>query len=184
MVVSLLHQTARERIEAEGFSLKSSPGSGRCWVRHCRNTHAGDKKKVGEVRFCHRCWQKRWRLRDYKQAAYRTLRDHAVARGIGFSLTFARFQQITDAADYWDHDPATDADRLTVDRKDMAGDYSDDNVRIIRKGLNSALANKERWLPENVRAILARKRAQQEAPAWVMKGVREDGWLGEVEEPF
>lgn len=186
MVVSLLNPlTPRERIEAEGiFSLKRNPGSGLCHVAGCRERHAGPKKSVGGVMFCHRHHQRRWRTQNPKQAAFAVLRMHAKKRRIEFSLTFARFVQITDAAGYWDQNPETDADRLTVDRRDMAGPYSDDNVRIIRKGLNSALANKERWLPANVQAILARKRAQQEASAWVVKGAREDGWLGEVEEPF
>lgn len=178
MVVSLITPlTARERIESEGFSLKGSPGVGLCWIKGCRNRHAGPKKKLGEVMFCHRHWQQRWRKRDYKEASWATLRDHAKARGIGFTLSFEKFVQITDECGYWDQQPETDADRLTVDRILMSGAYSDDNVRVIPKGLNSGLSNRERWLPENVKAILARKRADAQAAAWTMSGPREDSWL-------
>ncbi len=182
MVISLLQQSAREKILSEGFDLKGNPGAGLCHIKHCRNKHAGPKKKLGEVRFCHRCWQKRWRRRDYKQAAYSTLRDHAIARKIGFTLSFKKFVEITDAAGYWDQDPECEGDRLTVDRREMSGSYSDDNVRVITKSLNSQLGAREKWLPENVKAILARKRGGE---AFAMTGAREDSWLGEVEpDPF
>lgn len=178
MVVSLLTPlTARDRVESEGFVLKGRPGVGLCWVQHCRNRHACPKKKLGEVRFCHRCWQKRWRKRDRKKAAFATLRDHARGRGIEFTLSFERFVEITDEAGYWDQQPETEAERLTVDRILMAGGYTDTNVRVIPKGDNSAAGNRERWLPENVRAILARKRELQQAAVWAMTGVREDSWL-------
>lgn len=183
MVISLL-QTHRQRVEAEGlFTLKLNPGAGLCWVSGCRKKHADERKKVGDVRFCHRHWQARWRARDFKMAAYRNLKDHAKARKIGFTLTFAKFVSITDAADFWDHQPETDADRLTVDRQDITGPYSDDNVRIIAKGLNSSLGNRERFLSPVVQAILARRRGEP-AASWQMTGVREDAWLDDGGDPF
>lgn len=178
MVVSLLTPlTARDRIESEGFVLKRAPGAGLCWIQHCRNRHAGPKKKLGEVRFCHRCWQKRWRKRDFKRAAFANLRDHAKGRGIEFTLSFERFVQITDESGYWDQDAESHGDRLSVDRIDITGPYADSNVRIITVSENVAAGNRERWLPENVRAILARKREMQQAATWAMTGVREDSWL-------
>lgn len=183
MVVSLLQQTARERIENEGFVLKASPGAGLCHIKGCRNKHAGPKKKLGDVRFCHRCWQRRWRKRDFKEAAFRLLKDHAVARRIPFTLSFARFKEITDEAGYWDQQPETDADRLSVDRIRITEGYADNNVRIITKGANSAAGNRERWLPDTVKAILARKRGEQPREAWHVSGSREDSWL-ESETPF
>ena len=182
MVVSLINPlTARERVERDGFSLKQNPGPGLCHVRGCRSRHADDRKKVGEVRFCHACWQERWRRMNPKEAAYATLRAHALKRRIGFTLTFARFVEVTDVEGFWYYDAATHGDRLSIDRIRAWEGYANDNVQVLTVSENTVKGNKERWLPEHVRAVLARKRQTE---AWAMSGPAEDGWLEDDRDPF
>jgi len=175
--------TGRDKLVAESmFILKKTAGPGLCLVAGCKKKHV-DRKRCGGILLCARHYQQRWRAQNPKIAAFRALKDHARSRRIPFTLTFARFKEITDESGYWDQQPETDADRLSVDRIDIAGPYSDDNVRIITKGANSAAGNRERWLPDTVKAILARRRGEQPKEAWHMRGAREDSWL-ESETPF
>lgn len=169
MILSLLPLRGRTKLEVEGmFRLKNEAGPGMCLVAGCKKRHK-DPRKVGTLLLCSRHWQARWRAKNPKQAAWRALKDHSRARGIPFTLTFACFERITEAAGYWTQDPATHGDRLSVDRIDIDGPYSDDNVRIITVSENVAAGNRDRtrFLSPEVQAILARRRGVP-AEAWQM----------------
>lgn len=173
--------TGRMKLQLEGlFRLKERPGPGMCCVWGCREKHAPERKG-GKLYLCGGHLQQRWRQQSPKQAAFDTLRTHARQRRIAFTLTFARFTEITDAADYWQQNASTHGDKLSVDRIDMAAGYSDDNVRIITVSENVRLGNVHRHLSPVVQAILARRDA---APKWQMSGAQEGEEFGLGEEPF
>ncbi len=183
-MVNFTRLTGRDKLLAEGvISLKRNPGTGLCCATGCRNKATNPKKKVGDCWMCSRHWQMRWRKLNPKQASYRLLKDHAVARGIPFTLTLQTFLRITEAAGYWTQDPATHGDRLSVDRIDIDGPYSDDNVRIITISENVAAGNRDRtrFLSPEVQAILARRRGVPQE-AWQMdEGTH---WLDDDGDPF
>ena len=46
---------------------------------------------------------------------------------------------------------------LSLDREDACGGYTSDNIRVIPIEENVAKGNRERHLPEHVRAVMARR---------------------------
>ena len=181
MIQSLLPLRGRTKLEVEGmFRLKDNPGPGLCTVFGCRKKHVPEKWG-GKLHLCPRHRQERWRRRNPRQAAFATLRDHARGRRIPFTLTFAHFLAITEAAGFWDKDPASHGDRLSVDRIDPSLGYSNDNVQVLTVSENVIKGNRERFLPENVQAILARRRGET-AGAWQMDEGKH--WLDDAGDPF
>ena len=163
MIQPLLPLRGRVKLEVEGlFALKNEPGPGMCIVAGCRHPFRATHPSL---RLCHRHYQQRWRSKNPKQAAWRALKDHAKERRIPFTLSLARFIEVTDAAGFWTQDPAGHGDRLSIDRDDASLGYTDSNVQVLTVSENVAKGNKERFLPENVRAILARRRGIP-ATAW------------------
>ena len=162
----------RERHETEGlFTLKITPGAGLCMVRGCRKTHA-----PGRVGLCHAHYQFRWRSRNRKQSAYATLRDHAIARGLAFTVSYDYFLGMLDCIGFWDHEAETRGEWLTLDRVDATLGYEPGNLRVISSPQNTVKSNRERHLPEHVQSVLARKRATaKEHPALSEeRGVEDD----------
>lgn len=183
MIVSLLPLRGRAKLEVEGlFRLKNEPGPGMCVVTGCRKKHVPEKHG-GKLHLCPKHRQERWRRLNPKQAAFATLRDHARGRKIPFTLTLQTFLRVTEAAGYWDQSPECHGDRLSVDRIDIDGPYSDDNVRIITVSENVAAGNRDRtrFLSPEVREILARRRGVPET-AWQMAEGKH--WLDDESEPF
>lgn len=158
--------TARWRsrhIEEGIFELKQRPGEGLCMVKSCRKD--GHRSKMG---LCHCHWQHRWRMRDRKRSAYSTLRDHAKARGLEFSISFDYFTGLCDAHRYFESDAKTKGEVLTIDRINITQGYRVGNLTIVSHSENVIRGNRDRFLPEYVQAILARKRAKaQETPGFV-----------------
>ena len=158
--------THRERHESEGlFTLKAKPGPGFCLVKGCRKS--SDPKKVG---LCHCHHQYRWRMKSPKRSAFSTLRDHAKGRGIAFTISYDYFLGLTDALAWWDHAAESRGEALSIDRIDITKGYVFGNIRVLTVSENAAAGNRERFLPETVRAILARKRER----AMGFKGRSED----------
>lgn len=158
----------RTRHETEGlFVLKAKPGEGFCMVRGCRKE--GHSHKFG---LCHGHYQYRWRMLNKKQSAYATLRDHAKQRGIKFTISYDYFLGLTDCAAFWQPSPENFADHVSIDRVDASRGYEPGNLRVISVSENSFKANRERYLPSHVQAILDRKRA------------RVDAWTEESNCPF
>ncbi len=178
-MVNFTRLTGRDKLLAEGmFDLKASPGPGLCIVAGCRHRF---KKCHPGLRLCSRHYQERWRRKNPKQACYRALKDHAVARRIPFTLTLDFFIRITTAAGYWEQDAASHGDRLSVDRIDPTLGYSDSNVQVLTVSENAVKGNRERFLPEHVQAILARRRGVPQE-AWQMdEGTH---WLDDDGDPF
>lgn len=135
------------------FTFKKNPGPGLCPVRGCRRGIG--KKKT----FCDAHHQYRWRVKSPKKSAYATLRDHAVGRGIVFTISAEYFAGLTDAHRFWDHEAVSHGDVLTIDRIDATKGYEPGNLTVLTMSLNVIKGNKERWLPEHIQHILDRKRA-------------------------
>jgi hypothetical protein len=181
MIQSLLPLRGRVKLEVEGmFRLKNEAGPGLCLVFGCRKKHVSEKHG-GKLHLCPRHRQERWRKLNPKQAAFATLRDHARGRKIPFTLTLERFIQITDAAGFWDQDPASHGDRLSIDREIASLGYTDSNVQVLTVSENVVKGNKERFLSPEVQAILARRRGET-AEAWQMDEGKH--WLDDDSEPF
>lgn len=180
-MVCFIRLTGRDKLLSEGlFKLKENPGTGLCVVAHCRKKHVPEKWG-GKFHLCHRHRQERWRRNNPKQASYRALKDHAVARRIPFTLTLDFFIRITTAAGYWDQDAASHGDRLSVDRIDATLGYSNDNIQIITVSENSLKSHRESYLTAEVREILARRRGEP-AEAWHMDEGKH--WLDDDGDPF
>lgn len=145
----------KHHIEEGIFELKKKPGHGLCPVKGCRNDL--HPRKAG---LCHRHFQHRWRLRDPKRSAYTLLRDHAKGRGLEFTLSYEYFLGLTDAVAYWDHAAESRGECLSLDRIDATRGYVPGNLRVITISENAAKGARERFLPEVVQSILARKRTR------------------------
>ena len=184
MILSLLPLRGRTKLEVEGhFRLKNEAGPGMCLVAGCKKRHK-DPRKVGTLLLCSRHWQARWRAKNPKQAAFANLRDHSKARGVPFTISFDYFCGLCDAYRYFDQSVETRGEALTLDRVDATRGYEPGNLQIISLSANVVKGNKERWLPENVRAILERKRAAEKEKEWVIHG-RADEWDPESDsDPF
>lgn len=143
--------THRERHISEGlFELKQKPGIGMCLVARCRKE--GHRKKLS---LCHCHHQYRWRIQSRKPSVYATLRDHAKARGLAFTISYDYFLGITDALGFWSGEGVPTIDRVKPERG-----YEPGNITVISLSENVAKGNRERHLPAAVQAILERKRAR------------------------
>jgi cobalamin biosynthesis protein CobT len=142
--------------EAEGFfTLKKSPGAGFCGVNGCRRQSAKHKQGL-----CHTHSQHRWRMKSPKRSAFTALRDHAVARGLKFSISYDYWCGLADAYAMFDHSAESFDQYPSFDRVDSTKGYCPGNLRIITVSQNAVKSNKERFLPAAVQEILARKRAK------------------------
>lgn len=79
------------------FSLKQTPGECLCLVKGCKNESNRLKFSL-----CHKHYQYRWRILSPKKSTYATLRDHAKARGLEFTIDFSYFCGMADAFAYFD----------------------------------------------------------------------------------
>lgn len=146
--------THRERHLSEGlFDLKQKPNAGQCLVSRCRRE--AQPKKVG---LCHCHHQYRWRMRSPKKSAYATLRDHAKARGLAFTISHDYLLGLMDAYAYFDHAAESRGEYPSLDRIDGSKGYVSGNLRVITVSQNTIKSNKERHLPAHVQSILDRKR--------------------------
>lgn len=171
MVTLNLKLTGRERIEAEGlFKIKTRTTPSTCCVSRCSGDAGNTKKRVGDCWFCGKHWTQRWRLGSPKQAGFFTLMTHARERGIAFTIPFTYYLGLMDAAAAWDLEAEKRGDIVTIDRIKASRGYEIGNVRAISLSENVVKGNRERYLPENVQSILARKRAKlKSAVAWYMQ---------------
>lgn len=150
---------ARTKIAEEGlFILKGKPGEGLCCVKGCRGPATSRKKKLGDLWFCARHWQQRWRANNPKNAAYRALKDHAKARGIEFRLTPDFFFGMWECAAHFDMDAESRGEMISIDRKNPVKGYVPGNVRVVTISENAAKGAREKFLPEMVQELLRRKR--------------------------
>lgn len=99
-------------------------------VRGCRNIRKSDRL------LCSRCYMRQWREANPLQAAFATLRDHARARGIEFSISFEDFREFAELSDYVER-KGTTAQALTVDRRDNLRGYVPGNIQPLTRAENS-----------------------------------------------
>jgi hypothetical protein len=70
------------------------------------------------------------------RAAFRALKDHAVARGIEFGLSFVTFRQFALQTDYLNR-TGRNGHCLTVDRKDNLRGYVPGNIQPLTRAENT-----------------------------------------------
>lgn len=152
-------KTGRERIEEEGlFALKKVLREGRCCVKNCRSEAVSPRKKVGELWFCHGCWQARWRFLSPKRSGFTMLRDHARARRIKFTISYDYYCGMMDAAASVFKEAETRGETVSIDRVKVDKGYEPGNLQVITVSENTVKGNRERFLPEAVQDVLRRKR--------------------------
>jgi len=158
----------RELLESEGlFVLKKCPGPGMCCVQGCRNRH---HKGSAGLQLCSKHRQQRWRWKSPKRSAYATLRDHAKARKIPFSISPDYFMGMVDMLATWDLEAEKRGEEHTVDRIKAEHGYRPGNLQIITRSANAAKQARESRLPAVVQALIARKRAKAQEEAWKLHG--------------
>lgn len=165
-------------LENEGlFQFKKNPQPEKCCVKLCREDSGGRKKKVGDHWFCHKHWQVRYRWKNPKNSAYRALRDSAKQRGLEFRLSYDYYLGMMDCAAVWDKGAEKRGDIVSLDRIDPVEGYIPGNIQLISLSENVAKGNRERYLPEVVQSMIARKR--------VRASERQGGVGGELDDcPF
>lgn len=159
----------------EIFNLKKKPGPGFCIVAGCRKEKSLDRKgNVKKLGLCHGHYQHAWRLCNEKKSAYATLRDHAVRRGIVFSLSPEYFAGLVDAYGFFEHKADEFKDYLSLDRADCTKGYVAGNVRVCTVSENVIKGHAERHLPHAVQHYLAARRAECQAALPVVEEYDED----------
>lgn len=144
--------------ESEGlFVLKAKPGEGFCCVKGCRK-----EEVTGKTGLCHAHHQYRWRMKSKKPSSYHTLKSHALARGLKFTISYDYFLGICDAVAFFDPECESRGEYPSIDRVDPTRGYEPGNIRVISISSNVTKGNKERFLPAHVQSILERKRARAE----------------------
>jgi hypothetical protein len=108
----------------------SRPALTRCCEPRCRNPRKSDRLR------CSKCHQRRFRAQHREAAAFATLRDHARARGIAFTISFSTFRAFARRTEYLTRTGNT-AGALTVDRIDNLSGYVPGNIRAISRAENS-----------------------------------------------
>lgn len=131
---------------------KGGKGSHLCPVFGCRN------KRNGHKTLCAKHYMTWWRHSNPEKAAYANLRHHAGQRGIEFTISYDYWLGLTDGFAYFEHSSDTFGGFLSIDRREASKGYVPGNLRIITVSENVAKGNRERFLPENVQALLERNR--------------------------
>ena len=104
---------------------------------------------------------RKWRTSNPGRAAYSSVRDHAEARKIKFTLTYEQFLTVIKGTGYLEHSGSRRSD-LQIDRVEAHKDYSFDNVHVVTCGENSKKSNWERHLPEHKRDMIRRRQQEIE----------------------
>jgi hypothetical protein len=121
-----------------------------CQTKFCRNPAAKGR------RLCHTCKQAGWREAHPRRAAWRAIKDKAVARGIEFAISFEDFCLAVEGTGYVDG-RGVHREHLHLDRIDATKGYTLENIRVLGAGENVAKGNRERRLPEHVRHMIERQ---------------------------
>lgn len=139
---------------ASGFyvATKGCKGLHLCPVFGCRHRRNGHKT------LCAKHYMRWWRHCNPEKASYATLRDHAKGRRLAFTISFDYWLGLTDAFAYFEQSADCRGDVLSIDRREASKGYEPGNLRVVSISINSAKGNRERYLPENVQALLERKR--------------------------
>jgi hypothetical protein len=115
----------------ELFHLCYGKPKGLCVVRHCRNS----RREHG--RLCGTHHMAAWRKRNPMKAAWSTLKYHAKARKLPFTITFDQFKEICEATGYMERKGQRPED-LALDRIKNWKGYTLENVRVITVAVNGS----------------------------------------------
>jgi len=136
-------------LEEGFFDFKKQAGDGMCWVRGCQRKSKSDRC------LCHMHEMRRWRAKNKRSADFCTLRDHAKARKIEFTITQDYWAGLTDAFGFY---KAKEGVALSIDRVDPTRGYIPGNLRVVELSINVSKGNREKYLPEHIQHMLERKR--------------------------
>jgi len=146
-----------QSLREEGFyEFKKNSSEGLCWVKGCSRDKR-DKRSL-----CRMHDMRRWRSKNRQTAGYCTLRDHARARGVEFSISLEYWAGVTDAFAFYE---AREDEVLTIDRIDATKGYVEKNIRVVSISMNTMKSIKERYLPEHVQHMIERRREKMRAEA-------------------
>lgn len=112
--------------------------------RICADHSCGNKARPGRY-YCGTCANKVYRANNPIKVAYITLRQHARARNVKFSLTFQGFKETIDGTAYLiNSGPGNN--QLQIDRIIPELGYTDGNCQVLTGAQNK----RKRWQDENV----------------------------------
>lgn len=141
------------------FTLIEGKGS-LCAVAYCR------RRRVKGRRICHKCRMVKWRAANPMRSAYCTLRDHAKARKLSFTISFDQYRELCSTTGYLDK-KGNKVGCLHLDRIDPTLGYDYDNIQVLSCSENTAKGNQERTGEAYQRQILIRKGYLPEDDDWV-----------------
>lgn len=113
-----------------GVAIKNGAARGLCCELRCKNSRRKDRLR------CHTCESRRKRAKNPMRAAFRSLKDHAKARGILFRLSFVTFRKFALRSDYLNR-RGNGKHCLTVDRIKNDKGYTPSNIQPLTREANS-----------------------------------------------
>lgn len=114
----------------------------KCATKFCR----GITTKAGKSPYCAKCRSRRWKAAHPVTYAYNKLKYRAIQRGKSFSLTLNEFEIFAKTSGWLD-DKGKTAGSLSINRINPDLGYEVGNIEAITLSENSALANRQRYVP-------------------------------------
>ena len=145
----------------------NSKSPDKCQVVFCRNLpyyeyrRRGDKFVLTTHSTCTKCRARRWRANNPLKSVYKELRGSARKRKIPFTLTIEHLEEVCEDSGYLAL-KGCEGFNLHIDRIRAEGGYEDGNIQVLTCSENVAKGNRERYLPEYVKALRARQ--EEEIP--------------------
>lgn len=102
----------------------------KCTTKRCTNrARAGGKT-------CDKCRMRKYRENNPVRSAYQTLKDHAAARNVEFSISFEYFTRFVKKYKYIQN-KGLSKDSYTVERIDPRIGYVEGNLKVLTRSENS-----------------------------------------------
>lgn len=86
---------------------------------------------------CYKCRSREWRAKDRVKAVYYVIKTSAKRRNIEFTLTLEYLRQFCKDHGYIENKGRL-RDQMTIDRIDNNKGYTNENIQVLQKGMNSS----------------------------------------------
>lgn len=112
----------------------------KCATRFCKGLLVS--RKLYHSPYCSRCRSRRWRTAHPIEAAFHTLKHHAKARGIEFTITLEYFRNFCNITGYIEQ-RGKSSTSAQVDRIEEHKGYIEGNLQILTNAQNT----RKRYVP-------------------------------------
>jgi len=170
-------------LEEAFFKYVLNPKPGVCPVRGC--TQASHQNRS----LCARHNMQRWRAQHPDTAGFHTLRTHARARDLAFTITFEEYCEAI-AAFRSTGPELRNGDRISVDRIDPRRGYVPGNIQAMTlrenviKGLRFRYSREGRYWASLEEAQRAEFRQSEDADIDLSETIPDDDWEPDSDLPF